>query len=136
MIIKRHDKINDKTWYGIEGYSFFNRLKNNIFYLLMGNYKKFHKEHINTDLGFSLDLTTGMEEIDDDFYFALQCDIHLTDKDGNEIDTIVLSNTFDDIGYDSPVQISERIDDFINEIVNKIESYETYVEENDEEMPF
>lgn len=134
--MERLNKINDKTWNAVEGYRFFNSLKNDIFYMLMENYRGFHEEHISTDLGFSLDLTACMEEIYDDFYFALQCDIHLTDKDGNEIDTIVLSNTFDDIGYWTPVQISEEIDDFINRIVNKIESYETYVEKNDEEMPF
>lgn len=131
----RLNKINDKTWNAVEGYRFFDRLKNDIFYMLMEYYKKLHKEHINTDLGFSLDLTTGMEEIDDDFYFALQCDIHLTDKDCNEIDTIVLLKPFDDIGYLTPVQISEEIDDFINEIVNKIESYERRFEEC-EDLPF
>lgn len=131
----RLNKINDKTWNAVEGYRFFNRLKKDIFYMLMEYFQKFHKEHIDTDLGFSLDLTTDIEECYGEFYFELQCDIHLTDKDGNEIDILNHSESFEGIGYWSPVQISEKIDDFINEIVDKIETYERSFEKC-EDLPF
>ena len=131
----RLNKINDKTWDAVEGYRFFDRLKNDIFYMLMEYYKKLHQEHINTDLGFSLDLSTDIEECYGEFYFVLQCDIHLTDNNDKEIDVLNHSELFDDIGCLTPVQISEKIDDFINKIVYKIESYERSFEKCDD-LPF
>lgn len=131
------NKINDKTWNAVEGYRFFNRLKNGIFFIIMEYFHKFHKEHIDTDFGFSLDLSTDMEECEynGEFCFVLQCDIHLTDNNDKEIVILNHSESFEDIVYWTPVQISERIDDFIDKIAGKIESYERGFEKC-EDLPF